>query len=177
MVVPLLRTERLTLREPLMSDAADVLVFRGDPVVQRFNDAPLEDMAQAGAFIEFLREESAADRRRHWAIVLDGTVVGLICLHNWARRHRRAELGYDLARSHWGRGIAAEAGRAVLDYGFTAMNLHRIEAYTIADNDRSARLLTRLGFHLEGIRRAYSLEDDGHLHHGAVYGLLGTDAR
>jgi [ribosomal protein S5]-alanine N-acetyltransferase len=175
MAIPTLRTERLVLREPTPADAPAVLVFRGDPRVQRFNDEPLRDVTAAAAFIEHLLAESAADTRRHWAIVADDEVIGLIVLHAWERHHRRAELGYEMAVSHWGQGIAGEAARAVIEYGFTTMNLHRIEAHTIADNDRSVRLLERLGFQREGTRREYSLEDDLTFHDSAVYGLLSSD--
>jgi len=176
MGVPTLRTERLVLREPAPADAPAVLVFRGDPRVQRFNDEPLRDVAAAEAFIEFLRANSAADARRHWAITVNDEVVGLIGLHTWQHHHRRAELGYDMAVPYWGQGIASEAARAVIGYGFTTMKLHRIQAHTIADNHRSVRLLERLGFRREGTLRQYSLEDDLTFHDSAVYGLLRTDA-
>jgi len=175
MTVPVLTTERLVLREPAATDAVQILVFRGDPEVQRYNDEPLRDVAEAEAFVDFLRSECAADQRRHWAISFDGTVVGLIGLHTWQHHHRRAELGYDLARSHWGRGIAFEAARAVIAFGFRAMALHRIHAYTIADNHPSVRLLERLGFQREGTLREFSLEDDGTFHDSVVFGLLHTD--
>jgi ribosomal-protein-alanine N-acetyltransferase len=175
MGVPTLRTGRLVLREPTVADAPAVLVFRGDPRVQRFNDEPLRDVAAAEEFIRYLRAGSAADARRHWAITADGEVVGLIGLHTWEQHHQRAELGYDMAVSRWGQGIASEAAEAVIDYGFTAMKLHRIQAHTIADNHRSVRLLERLGFHREGTLREYSMEDDLIFHDSAVYGLLVTD--
>jgi ribosomal-protein-alanine N-acetyltransferase len=175
MGIPALRTERLVLREPALADAPAVLVFRGDPRVQRFNDEPLRDVAAAEAFIRFLRADSASDARRHWAITADEEVVGLIGLHTWQHHHRRAELGYDMAISRWGQGIASEAARTVIDYGFTEMKLHRIQAHTIADNHRSVRLLERLGFHREGTLREYSMEDDLTFHDSAVYGLLATD--
>jgi [ribosomal protein S5]-alanine N-acetyltransferase len=175
MGTPTLRTERLVLREPILADAPAVLVFRGDPRVQRFNDEPLRDVAAAATLIEFLRAQSASDARRHWAITADDEVIGLIGLHTWEHHHRRAELGYDMAVSRWGQGIAGEAARAVVDYGFTTMRLHRIEAHTIADNHRSVRLLERLGFQREGTLREYSWEDDLTFHDSAVYGLLRTD--
>jgi [ribosomal protein S5]-alanine N-acetyltransferase len=174
MGVPTLHTERLILREPTPADAPAVLVFRGDPRVQRFNAKPLRDAAAAVALIEFLRADSAADARRHWAITANDEVVGLIGLHTWQHHHRRAELGYDMAISHWGQGIASESARAVIDYGFATMELHRIQAQTIADNHRSVRLLERLGFRREGTLREYSLEDDQTFHDSAVYGLLAT---
>ena len=84
----------------------------------------MRDVAAAEAFIQVLRAESAADARRHWAITVNGEVVGLIGLHTWQHHHRRAELDYDMAISHWGLGIASEAARAVIGYGFTTMKLH-----------------------------------------------------
>lgn len=53
--------------------------------------------------------------------------------------------------------------------------LHRIQAYTIADSHRSVRLLEGLGFRRQGTRRDYSWEDDLAFHDRAVYGLLSTD--
>jgi len=125
----------------------------GDPRVQRFNDEPLRDVTSAATLIEFRRAESASDARRHWAVTADDEVIGLIGLHTWEHHHRRAELGYDMAVSRWGQGTAGEAARAVIDYGFTTMRLHRIEAHTIADNHPSVRLLERLGFQREGTLR------------------------
>jgi [ribosomal protein S5]-alanine N-acetyltransferase len=122
----------------------------------------------AEAFIQFLPAESATDTGRHWAITIDGAVVGLIGLHSWQHHHRWAELGHDMATSWWGQGIAMEAGRAVIEFGFTEMGPHRIQAHTIADNIRSVRLLQRLGFRHEGTLREYSWEDDGAFHHSAV---------
>ena len=172
---PGLRTERLVLRGPGPGGRARRAGLPGDPRVQRFNDEPLRDVAAAEAFIRFLRADSASDARRHWAITADEEVVGLIGLHAWQHDHRRAELGYDMAVSRWGQGIASEAARAVIDYGFTEMKLHRIQAQTIADNHRSVRLLERLGFHREGTLREYSMEDDLTFHDSAVYGLLAAD--
>jgi [ribosomal protein S5]-alanine N-acetyltransferase len=52
------------------------------------------------------------------------------------------------------------------------VELNRLEAVTIADNVRSVHLLEKLGFHHEGTRREYSLEDDGQFHSCSIYGLL-----
>jgi ribosomal-protein-alanine N-acetyltransferase len=81
-------------------------------------------------------------------------------------------LGYDLAHTYWGRGIGREAVREIIRYGFERMGLNRIEAATIEDNHESRRMLEKLGFTCEGIRRGYSLEDDGEYHGSAMYGLL-----
>jgi ribosomal-protein-alanine N-acetyltransferase len=171
---PTLETKRFILREPVTSDAPDVYVFRSDPEVQKYNDEPMVDVSEAVAFIQEHMDEYAAQQRILWAIAFrdEDRVLGLCGFNYWNRHHNRASIGYDLARAHWGRGIATEALRAMLRFGFEHMGLHRIEAETIADNVESVRLLRRLGFQLEGVRREYSLEDDGAYHASAVYGLL-----
>lgn len=172
--IPTLTTPRLILRNLRPADAADVLVFRGDPYVQRFNSEPLKTREEAAAFIEEMRAGNVAGKWLSWVITMheQDRALGMVSLHAWDRHHRRAEVGYDLARAEWGQGIGTEAVRAVLHYGFTQLHLNRIEAATIADNHESVGLLRKLGFQLEGIRRGYSWEDDGTFHDSAMFGLL-----
>ena len=172
-----LTTKRLSLRELRDADAADVLAFRGDPVVQRFDDPPIHSLEEAVAFIQEMRELSRSEQQQVWAITrADDRVIGLVSLqqfdHHGDRYHRRAEVGYGIARAWWGQGLASEAVRAALAFGFEVMELNRIFARTIADNHESVRLLERLGFTREGTQRQHSLEDDRLFHDSAVYGLL-----
>lgn len=171
---PVLETERLILRKARLSDAADVLVFRGDPVVQRFNDPVMQTVEEVQTLLEELQAETTAREGLCWAVTIkpQDAVVGLFGFHHWNHYHRRAEVGYDLARRYWGQRIASEALRAMLAFGFGKLNLHRIYARTIADNHESVRLLERLGFRREGTQRESSWEDDGSYHDSAIYGLL-----
>jgi [ribosomal protein S5]-alanine N-acetyltransferase len=171
---PTLTTRRLLLRELDVSDAPDVFIFRSDAYVQRFNDVPMTDVAEARELIEWLKERQAEEKRLIWGITLHGKnrVLGMCGFNYWNRDHRRADIGYDLARDYWSQGIMSEALRAMLQFGFEQMNLHRIEAETIVDNTESVRLLERLGFIREGLRREYSWEDDGQFHGSTIYGLL-----
>ncbi|MFT4136127.1 GNAT family N-acetyltransferase [Microbacterium sp.] len=176
-VFPVLRGPRTVLRELRPADAADLFVFRSDVEAQRYNDEPLREVADAVTLIDRLRAEFQAGEGVHWALALhdDDRVIGLFGLGSWDRHHRRAELGYDVHRDHWGRGLATEAVRAIVDCAFTTMDLNRIEALIIADNHPSIRLVRRVGFVHEGTRRACSWEDDGAFHDSAIYGLLRDD--
>jgi ribosomal-protein-alanine N-acetyltransferase len=171
---PTLSSGQVVLREWQPDDAADLFVWRSDPEVQRFNSAPMQDVAEAAELIKMMRSGYAAHLSIHWAVALAGNprAIGLFGFSLWDRFHNRAEVGYDLRRDDWGRGIATQALQALLEFGFTRMHLNRVEAQTIADNHESVRLLQRIGFRREGLRRAYSLEDDGIYHDGAIYGLL-----
>ena len=171
---PVLITDRIILRELRKEDAADLLVFRGDAEEQRFNSEPLQTLEQSLALIDEVRGDYAAQSGLPWALTLksSGRVVGLFGYHHWDHHHRRADIGYDLTRELWGQGLATEALTAAIRFGFSEMQLNRIEAQTIADNTSSTRLLGRLGFAREGTRRSYSWEEDGTFHDGAIYGLL-----
>lgn len=170
---PVLTTDRLILRDVRIEDAADLLVFRSDPVAQRFNSEPHTTIEHSVALIEEVRGGYATQNGVPWAVMLKSTgrVVGLFGYRGWNRFHRRADIGYDLTRDLWGQGLATEALTEIIGFGFGEMQLNRIEAQTIADNDRSTRLLGRLGFVREGTRRSYSWEEDGTFHDGAIYGL------
>ena len=174
---PVLKTERLILRQARLADAPDVLVFRGDWEVQKYNGPVFKEIAEAQALIEELNAEFTEQEGICWAVVLkqNDRVVGLFGFHHWSHYHRRAEVGYDLARAYWGQGLASEALQAMIPFGFAQMNLHRIYAGTIADNHESVRLLERLGFQREGTKRQSSWEDDGTFHDSAMYGLLSNE--
>jgi len=176
---PTLAGERVVLRELESGDAADLFVWRSDPEVQKYNSVPMKDVAEATALIDELRRGYSAHSEIYWAVTQrgDGRAIGLFGFNSWERFHHRADIGYDLRRDFWGRGIATEALHAMLRFGFTCMQLNRIEVRTIADNHGSVRLLQRLGFQREGLRREHSLEDDGTYHDGAIYGLLQREYR
>jgi RimJ/RimL family protein N-acetyltransferase len=112
--------ERLVLRGIVADDAADLFAFRSDPVEQRYNDPPLRTLDEAHDLIARLDRERREFDALHWGITLagDDRVVGLLGYNEVVAEHRRASLGYDIARRLWGRGLATEALTAVLDHGF-----------------------------------------------------------
>lgn len=177
MTTPTLTTERLILRELRPSDTTEVLTFRGDPEVLKFDGPLIHTTAEALAFIEEVRQEGENKQSVAWGIALPETdrLIGSVGLWYWEHYHRRAEIGYGLATKYWGQGLAQEAVRAAALYGFEQMHLNRIYARTIVANERSVRMLERLGFIREGTQRKYSLEDDGEFYDSAMYGLLRED--
>jgi ribosomal-protein-alanine N-acetyltransferase len=174
--VPVLRTPRLVLRPLVAADAPALFRFRSDPVEQQYNDRPLGSPDDAHALLDRLAAEHANDGAVHWGLTLreDDVVVGLLGYNYWARPHRRAGVGYDLSRRLWGRGLASEAMTAVLDHGFGAMGLNRVEAHTDAENAASIRMLERLGFWREGTFHDH-FEEDGRFHDIALFVKLRRD--
>ena len=174
---PLLATERLELCEYDAKYAHDIFAVRADAEVQRYNSEPHRTLEDTLRFIEQEREAYRQKREVIWALKSRETqrVIGSVSMFDWDRYHRRASIGYDLARSAWGLGLAQEAIAAVLHFGFEKLALNRIEIWTSAANERSLRLAERLGFTRDGTLRKRILEDDGQFHDGTVWGLLRGD--
>jgi RimJ/RimL family protein N-acetyltransferase len=103
--------------------------------------------------------------------VASGTLLGTCALWGINAQCRRAEIGYVLDPRAWGRGYMHEALCALLDYAFAELDLNRVEADTDPRNERSARLLDRLGFSKEGLCRERCIVE-GEVSDSAMYGLL-----
>ena len=175
--IPDLATERLRLRAPLPRDAAALLALIGDPEVTKYiNVATITTLAEAQALLARLDQRYAARDTIRWAIELvePSEMIGTVGLLRFDFEHRRAELGYDLARRWRGRGLTPEAARAVIRYGFSVLGLHRIDAGVLPENDASVRVLRKLGFIEEGTRRDF-LYASGCFHTFRWFSLLETD--
>jgi [ribosomal protein S5]-alanine N-acetyltransferase len=177
-VIPTLRTARTVLRELVPADAPALFAFRSDAEAEKHNDPALTDPREAVELIERLDADHRARGSVHWGLTLHGddTVRGLLGYHHHVPAAFRAGLGYDLARPLWGRGLASEAVAAVLDWGFGAWGLNRVEAHTNAENHASVRMLERLGFWREGVFHDY-FHEDGAFHDVALYVMLRRDRR
>lgn len=113
------------------------------------------------ALVAFGADNLAGAFSGRWAryaiIPGDGTLVGSVGFFNVDDRHRRAEIGYDLAPEAWGRGLMTRAARVLVDWALGDGGFHRIEATVMAGNRRSERVLEKLGFEREGLMRGYKL--------------------
>jgi [ribosomal protein S5]-alanine N-acetyltransferase len=171
---PTLTTKRLFLRETLLSDARAVLeVLQDEEVCRFYNLTPLVDIEQARHIIASRRERFESGQGIRWAIATpeDNVVIGSCGYVHWAREWRKAELGYDLARSWWGQGLMTEALAEIIRYGFERMGLNRIEALVVPENVASLRVLEKLGFSREGLLREVGYWKGAH-HDLALMALL-----
>jgi len=172
--LPELETARLRLVKAGPQFAWDLFQFASDPEATRYmtwaTSTQLEQVDQVISYLMALYEEGEV---APWLIQEKATlqVIGMTGFNWWNPRHARAEISYALARPFWGQGFATEAVVAVLHFGFTQMELHRVEALVHPANLPSRRLLERLGMTLEGtLREAVSLRGVPTDH--AMYSLL-----
>lgn len=153
-----LRTPRLVLRPFAMSDAPAVAALCADREIAAttlFIPHPYT-LADAQRWLATHSAAWASGTGAMFAVTLasDGTLVGAIGLHP-NRDHNRAELGYWIGKSFWGRGYATEAARAVTRWGFERLGLERIFAYHFASNPASGRVIEKIGMKREGLVRRH----------------------
>jgi ribosomal-protein-alanine N-acetyltransferase len=172
-----LQTARLDLRPLAPADADAVFAMRSDPVVQRYGShPPWTDPQLAVDYIERNIQAMAAGTHAQFAVVrrADAAVIGTVTLYALDAQCRRADVGYALFVSEWGRGYANEAVTALLDWGFEHLDLNRVEADVDPRNSHSARALERLGFVREGHLRERWIVG-GEICDTDFYGLLRRD--
>jgi ribosomal-protein-alanine N-acetyltransferase len=173
---PTLETPRLVLRRIGRDDAAALFaIMRDEETMRYWSCRPYIALAQAHAKIDQLDADLAEGNAIYWAIARRGEpdLLGICGFNAW-RKHRRGDISYIVGRPHWGTGIMREALPAMLSYGFTALDLHSVEAGVTPGNDGSVALLERLGFCLEGhTRESFWAED--HFVDSMLFSLLQRD--
>lgn len=153
---PVLQTERLSLRQLTHADAPVINRLFSDPqVIEFMSEPPLETDEKAIALIDWLNGHFINQVAARWGITVQGedSVIGTIGFHHWDREHRHADLGYDLLPEYWGRGYATEAACAVVGWCFDKLDLNRMQADCTVGNERSERVMRKLGFQYEGTWR------------------------
>jgi RimJ/RimL family protein N-acetyltransferase len=153
-----LETARLILRPWEPRDRAPFAALNADPEVMAHFPKPL-DRAESDAMIARIEERAAAEgfafsvaERRS-----DGAFLGMVGLSRVRfpvprPPHGSVEVGWRLARAHWGNGYATEAARAWLDHGFGTLALAEIVAFTVPANTRSQAVMRRLGMRRDPAR-------------------------
>lgn len=172
-----LTTPRLLLRPLADADAPAVFAIFSHPEVMRYwSSPPFTDMAQAERLVRDSQESHATSGYRQFGIVRqsDAALLGTCTFFAFHTASRRAEMGYALGRPFWGVGYMHEALTALVDYAFTALDLHRLEADIDPRNTASARTLERLGFRYEGLGRERWIVE-GEISDTAWYGLLARE--
>jgi RimJ/RimL family protein N-acetyltransferase len=154
-------TERLVLRRFDDEDAADLLAMVAHPSVARTTPEIEASAEGVRRYVEMQRGLQPFEQGKCFDLALerkgDGQVIGLVSLV--CREHRQAEIGWALGVEHRGQGFATEAARALLDYGFARLGLHRIQASTSSRNPGSLGVMERLGMRLEARLREVELQD------------------
>ena len=157
--IPNLITDRLVLRQMKVKDAEDMFEYAGCEDVTRYLTWKAHPSVKyTEEYLKYLQTRYAAGDFYDFAVTLrdSGKMIGTCGFTRFDSANNSAEIGYVINPAYHGQGIATEAARAVIDFGFSELSLHRIEARHMVGNDASHRVMEKLGMKTDGtLREAY----------------------
>ena len=148
----ILKTERLILREMLVSDAEALFEMDSNPKVHQYLwNKPLTNSSEVQSYIESVNNQYLENNIGRFVVVLKETneLIGWAGLkYNTEMVNNKIhfyDIGYRLNERFWGKGYASEASFAWLDYGFNVMKIKVMEAAAHSDNIASNKILLKIG--------------------------------
>ncbi|GIF98848.1 GNAT family N-acetyltransferase [Catellatospora citrea] len=172
-----LRAAGTRLRPPEVADAPAVLLLAQDPDVRMWNPrCSIPDLPAAVADCVTGADWSDGAQAT-FSIIDDATAAyaGTIALHHIDHDNAQARIGYRIAPWTRGRGVATGSVRAVSQWAFTTLRLHRIVLTHAVGNTASCHVAHKAGFALEGVMRASKRFGDGLLHDEHLHARLAAD--
>ncbi len=171
---PKIETERLILRLFETSDAGRVRELAGDKeIADTTTNIPHPyEKGMAEEWISTSRIKFESGECVHFAIILKATqeligAIGLVI----DKGFNKGELGYWIGREYWNRGYCTEAARAVLEYGFNQLLLHKITSSHFVRNPSSGKVMRKIGMKKEGFLKKHVLKNNKY-EDLLVYGVL-----
>ncbi len=159
---PKFNLQEVILREinPI-EDAEQFLAYMNDPNVAPFLADCDRPKTVNDAINELTYWYNLFKHRRsiYWAIAENNTnyIIGTVGFNQYSDTHRKVEISYDLDYNYWSKGIMTRALEKIIEFAFDKMNVIRIQATVAYHNDRSIRVLERLGFTREGIMKNFCI--------------------
>lgn len=151
-------TTRLLLVEITIDDLEEIHHLESIPEVDEFNTLGIPETIQdtEKLILPIIKGRSKKPRDSYtWKVVLKKTnqFIGLAGFSLSNDKYRLGEIYYKLHPDHWGKGYATELAKRLVVLGFEDLNLHKVEAGVATGNERSVRVLEKIGMTREGLRR------------------------
>ena len=175
--LPIIETERLILRKATEQDSDDILeLYANENVVEHMPLDPFTSIEDAKGEISWYEKIFLEQTGLRWVIEekVNKKVIGTCGYLNYEVEHNRIEIGYDLSPESWGKGIMTETLKAVIHFAFSELNVNKIEAQITSENDASLHLVSKLGFHRDGVLREHEFEKGRYIDL-VIYSLLKSE--
>jgi ribosomal-protein-alanine N-acetyltransferase len=154
---PKLETERFILRELRSDDAKEYYSYFSDHEVTKYwgYKGPKNIETASKTFTRF---QNAFTRKEMitWGIATkdDDKIIGTCILNDFIRASM-VNLSYNLSRDYWRKGIMTEVLKTIIPYAFNVLEMNRIQAKVMPENNLSVKLLSKVGFVQEGVLRDF----------------------
>ena len=149
---PELESERLHFRKILLSDSEKLFLIRSNDQVMKFMDTKkLGSINEAEKMIGAIEESFSNRTGINWGIVEkhSNKFIGYFGFWRIIEQHCRAEIGFALAPQYWGKGYMQECLTTMINFGFNNLHLHSLEANVNPSNEKSLKVLEKVGFKRE----------------------------
>lgn len=176
----MIKTKRLNLREIRPNDLYHIHQLHSLPKVDQYNTMGVPENISVTENIvsEWLKNQEKSPRTEYILIAenLQGTFLGLVAIWAINAKFRSAEIWYKLHPDFWGQGFGTEAVSKLVEFGFSTLDLHRIEAGCAVENIASSKILEKVGMTREGTKRK-ALPIRGEWIDNYEYAILESDWR
>lgn len=153
-----IQTDRLILKEIEEHDIESIHLMNSCEEVEQFNTIGIPtNIKQTEALLRPIIDDKNQEARTlyGWSLRTKSVneFVGEFGMRLSSKKYNKAEIHFSLMPTHWGNGFGTEAAKAIIDFGFKALKLHRIEAGVAVKNKASIKLLEKIGMKREGKHR------------------------
>ncbi|MFC0190114.1 GNAT family N-acetyltransferase [Fictibacillus aquaticus] len=155
---PVLSSEYLELKRIEAGDLDDVFaIYSNERVFAYCGILPKSNKAVVQNMIGYFDRDFHKQTRIKWGIFVEGRLAGIIEAFDFSKKVEMVTIGYFLAESYWGKGIATEAVRLLVEFLFEKGEFNRIQAEVMPENTASKHVLVKNGFICEGTLRQATL--------------------
>lgn len=171
-----LKSERLFLRRLTINDVPEIFTLRSNEKSMQFIPKPImQNINEAITHFKIINENIDHNKDVNWAITLktSNKLIGIIGHYSIKWEHFRSEIGYMILPEYENKGIATEAVGLCLNFGFSFMNLHSVEAIINSENSASAKVLEKNKF----VKEAHFKENEFYnrkFYDTVIYSVLKT---
>ena len=144
----LLETNRLIIEYFNTNDISDWAEIESDADVRRFVDGKVLSLKEASEYVEFNIQQYQTYEYGRYAVRLKENRK-LIGMCGFLNESYGIDFGYRYSKDSWGKGLGFEAGKEVLEYGFSELGLEKVVGLTAEQNYGSIRILEKLGFRFQ----------------------------
>ncbi|MNZ62783.1 putative ribosomal N-acetyltransferase YdaF [compost metagenome] len=176
---PIIKSDHLVLKKIENNHLDQVYeIYSNDKVFEYCGIIPKHNKATVNSMIGHFERDFNKLSKVKWGIFSNhesDSLLGIIEAMNFNQKVNMVTIGYFLAESNWGKGIATEAVKMLLKYLFLDVNINRIQAEVMPMNEISKKVLLKNGFIKEGTLRQASLWSGKGIVDLEMYSILKED--
>ena len=156
-----METENYILKEIQSSDIENIHKGLSNPDITRFYDVHFPTLEDTKEQMEWYRDLKESGTGIWWGIYdkKDHRFCGAGGFNSLNKQHKKAEIGLWLLKEFWGKGILKEVMPELFEYGFTKLELNRIEGFVISENTKCKSALEKINFQYEGTMRECEIKN------------------